>query len=197
MALGPILVTLLDQLRIRTRPQHDRLEHSLDLLGKPLEQPRYRAVLACFLGFLAPWEARLIEVLDREGHPELYAGRRKIGLLEADLADLGLSPSEVASLPRCQDLPRINGLAAALGSLYVIEGSTLGGQVISRHAKCISGQPQSFRYFQSYGAEVGKMWKTFCNDLLAHSSPATDPAIVAAAEETFEALGRWVEDQLR
>ena len=51
---------------------------------------------------------------------------RRAGLLEADLADLGVARPEPVEAPRF-DTP-----AALLGGLYVLEGSRLGGAVLRR-----------------------------------------------------------------
>ncbi len=57
----------------------------------------------------------------------------------------------------------------ALGCLYVLEGATLGGQVISRHlAKLGIGPENGGRFFNGYGARTGEMWKSFQTSATAY-----------------------------
>ena len=83
-------------------------------------------------------------------------------------------------------------MPAALGSMYVFEGATLGGQFITRHLAGRFGLPAAGEYFNSYGDDVGRMWKAFRGVLLEHSSPEADPVIIGAAVDTFERFGRWL-----
>jgi len=66
-----------------------------------------------------------------------YESRRKLPLLSQDLVALGASAEELDRLPRCQGLPACDEPAAAMGYLYVMEGATLGGQMLLRW--CSSG----------------------------------------------------------
>jgi heme oxygenase len=119
--------------------------------------------------------------------------RRKAPLLERDLCSAGDSPDVVAALARCTNLPRIGGLPHALGCLYVLEGATLGGQVVLRH---LTGVPSLegvtwFSFLSSYGAEVGPMWREF-GEFLTVQANGDDEAIVRAACETFTTLALWL-----
>ena len=80
-----------------------------------------------------------------------------------------------------------------LGALYVFEGATLGGQLISRHLEEKLGMRDGvgYRYYRSYGADVGRRWQEFRGLLLKQSMAGSDDAIVAAAVDTFERLRAW------
>ncbi len=87
----------------------------------------------------------------------------------------------------------MQALQQALGCLYVLEGSTLGGQVVTRY---LAGVPSMedvtwFSFFSSYGAEVGPMWQEFGEFLTVHAR-GDDEAIVRAACETFTTLACWL-----
>jgi heme oxygenase len=101
---------------------------------------------------------------------------------------------DAAELPTCLDLPRLETAAEVLGSMYVLEGATLGGRFVARHLECILGLSDGLGYsfFRPYGEELGRMWQAFGEVISAHSSPEADPAIIASAVETFESLGRWL-----
>ena len=93
-----------------------------------------------------------------------FAQRQRAHLLRADLQALGMKDSTVASLPRCQELPKIDDCFDGLGCLYVLEGSTLGGKLIARELERRFGldQQSGAAFFNSYGADVGSMWMEFC-----------------------------------
>jgi heme oxygenase len=85
------------------------------------------------------------------------------------------------------------GLEAALGSLYVMEGSTLGGQVISRILDRSPDLIGRVRYFDPYGPRTGAMWRAFRAGLRGRVAAGADRrSIVAAAVQTFELLEDWL-----
>ena len=80
-----------------------------------------------------------------------------------------------------------------MGSLYVIEGSTLGGQLIRRWLGEAPWQPAGgFAYFNAYGGDVSRMWRSFQERLLSFASIARVDEIVRAANMTFEGLHGWL-----
>ena len=156
------MTTLMADLKAATRPHHERIEKVIAPMRPGLTRPEYRQLLEKFLGFYRPWEARVAELLGGTVLGEFFAPRRKSHLLEADLAALGLTPAEIAALPDCELLPDLFSLPRALGSMYVIEGSTLGGQYITRHLKkSLALTPDECRFYNAYGPETGAMWGQF------------------------------------
>jgi heme oxygenase len=82
----------------------------------------------------------------------------------------------------------------ALGRLYVLEGSTLGGTFIDRHLAGLSslGRGVRVRAFSPYGSETGAMWHAFRRTVRRHVTGGGDAArVVAAGRETFAALAEW------
>ena len=185
---------VLERLKRETREAHDRLEAGLDLLGEPLSRERFLRVLERFWGFHSVWEPAVGRAL----HDDLFlAPRLKLSHLQADLGALGRSPDDIARLPRCFEAAQLAPLplrpGAALGSLYVLEGSTLGGKVISRALKDAPWLPEGgLAYFDPYGSHTGRMWQDFRDYTAARSTPATDAEMIAAAKATFERLHRWL-----
>lgn len=180
-----------ERLRRETADAHARLETGLRLTDPGLSLDRYRAVLEGFYTFLRPWERRVEAAL---GDPDFTRPRRRAHLLADDLAALGAAPGRVAALPDCPLLPPVDDPARALGSLYVLEGSTLGGQVVSRHLESILGltDGRGYSFFRGHGAETGAMWRRFGERLAAFSAPGRDDGVVEGARSTFEALERWL-----
>jgi heme oxygenase len=181
---------ILDLLRERTRASHERAEESLPLLDPALDPARYREILAGFWGFHAALEPRLMDAARRLGLDA--QARRKLPLLERDLRALGEDP---AALPVADEVPEIDGMAAALGCMYVLEGATLGGRVISRHLATRGIEVDSGgAYFAGYGEETGPRWKEFSAAIGAYAGAHPDDAgrMVRAADETFTLLERWL-----
>jgi heme oxygenase (biliverdin-IX-beta and delta-forming) len=181
---------LLQQLKQKTFSQHERLEQYLQLLRPTVTLQDYRALLEGFYGFYLPWEGRAASLLHRE-LPGFFEGRRKTPLLERDLHVL---QSNLSAIPRCPSLPKTDSLLALLGSLYVLEGATLGGQILTRHfAQQLNLSPErGCSFFYSYGPAVGHQWRTFCDLLASHSSPDNNQLIVRSAVETFSCFGHWL-----
>jgi heme oxygenase (biliverdin-IX-beta and delta-forming) len=186
-------VTLLERLRVETRPAHDRIEQAIDLAGRMGSLAGYRATLERFYGFHVVWEAAA-EPLIADG--EFFQPRKKTDLLLRDLRALGASDAAIASLPVCDGLMPLSSPAAAFGSMYVIEGSTLGGAIISKHVERALGvHPEAgSAYFHSYGPATGRMWTKFRARLLSLSSATMDDAIVASAQRTFAVMQTWLSE---
>lgn len=182
---------LLKRLKAETRPAHDRIERDVGLADIIGSRSLYRTFLARFYGFHAAWEAEAEAII---ADPSLFDRRRKLPLLVKDLRALGASQEEIESLPLCRALPPMPTRAAALGAMYVVEGSTLGGAFIAHHAERALGlrADTGCAYFHSYGRDVGRMWKEFGAKLLEISAPDTDELIVASANRTFACMHAWL-----
>jgi heme oxygenase len=183
-------MSLLARLRDRTRTHHDAVERELGLLDRPWTAYQYRALLRRFLGYYDPLEGRIEAAADWPHLGFDWPRRRKVPLVLRDLWSAGDTPEVVAGLPRCLDLPGVGGLPQALGCLYVLEGATLGGRVITRHLSAVPGLV-GFSFFSSYGDEVGPMWRAFGEFLTARAG-GDDEAVVVAACETFTTLRQWL-----
>lgn len=179
---------LLDRLKQETRRHHERIEQ---LNGLPTTLPDYLAQLEGFYGFIAPWEEQVATILSPED--PVRNGREKTGWLKADLLHFGTDSTTLARLPRCTALPPAKTRTEILGAAYVLEGATLGGQFISRHLEQTLGFSggQGYRFFRSYGPEVGPRWQAFRAELARASSPEADGIIVTSAQGAFDALHAW------
>lgn len=186
---------ILQHLREATRPQHEAIEARVDVLRPDLSLTDYRWLLERFYGFYAPLEVELLRSIqwERLGFP--FRERCKAYRLEADLRHLGATPTEIAGLARATRLPDVASLPAALGCLYVIEGATLGGQLIARHVMPRFGltPDAGAAFFTSYGAEVGPRWRALGEFLRAQLTRDADAQRAAgAACDTFGQLDQWL-----
>lgn len=182
------------RLRSETRLEHEAVEETLGLADPGVTRDLYCLRLKQFYGFYCPIEERLAQVDGWEGRGVDLDARRKTSLLRADLAALGAEPTE--RIPLCPRLPPLDDAAAGFGCLYVLEGATLGGQIISRHIKSTLGiTPESGgSFFRGYGERTGEMWQSFRTALAAFPVDVdADRRILASAVATFRELRRWCE----
>lgn len=182
--------SLLVRIRRETRDLHQKVESTLNFPGPNLTVDRYREILAGFYGFYAPWENMLqpwIEKLNSYG-ADLHL---KCPGLARDLEYFSVDP---ATVPVCTSVPTIESQAEAIGSLYVREGASLGGQIISRHLESVLGlsEGNGYRFFSSSGRDVGRDWKRFQTILLQCSSPVSDSVVISSARATFESICCWL-----
>jgi heme oxygenase len=185
------MADVLQLLRSGTATEHEGLERTLDLMDPDLQRRRLVGVLERLHGFWAAAEAGLDEWADQlpaDAAAADWPRRRRAALLAAvqrarDAAGTADPP------PR----PSLRGTDAALGRMYVLEGSTLGGTFIDRH---LAGLPQladvRLRAFSPYGTDTGAMWHAFRRVTRERVDDGGDAAaVVASARETFAVLADW------
>lgn len=182
---------LLERLRSETAAQHQELEATVDIKRRLADRESYRQLLARFYGFYAPLELRL----SRSSAADIVTRGRleKARWLAEDLVQLGVP--DASQLPQCVSLPAVDTWPRALGTMYVLEGSTLGGRHIS--ALLNAGTPGELpqRFFNSYGSEVGGMWRSFCAVLDDVTLPGEQDAAAENARATFESMRHWLRNQ--
>jgi heme oxygenase (biliverdin-IX-beta and delta-forming) len=178
-------------LREETQAQHEATEAVMPLGGAALTRARYGQILQCYSRFVSAWEdwaeahvpARLAALVEE---------RRRSPLLLRDLEVFGLRAepgqrSDVPSLDAAlgKDSPEYE--AAFLGSMYVMEGSTLGGQYIARQVEDVLGLTpgEGDAYFRGYGEETGAMWNAF-RQVLSEIPEEHSRIVIASAKATFE-----------
>jgi heme oxygenase len=187
MEQGRILRVLKDA----TAERHEAVERRVDIEGRLGSTSDYADLLARFYGFYAPLESALARAGDYDSLGIDFDERRKTGRLARDLAALGRDP---AAVPLCPDPPTVESVAQALGTMYVLEGATLGGRVITRMVESRLGltPERGCAFFSSYGDRVGAMWNAFRAALTNFATPQTESEVVAAATRTFDALDGWL-----
>lgn len=182
----------LTRVREATKSAHETLEARVDLMGRLRNRADYVRLLSADLGFYAPLEAALADV-DWSAIGLDFDSRRKVPLLEADLSALGLDPAARAGLPRCAKLPRLGSLPRGLGALYVVEGATLGGQLIARHVAATLGDAVPLHFYRGYGADNGARWRDFQLALEAGcQTPQDRDDAAGTALALFQALDLWL-----
>lgn len=178
-------------LRAATGDLHARLDDELLVSGPDPGPDDYLRHAAAMLGWMQPVEAELA----RAAWPaELLIEQRlgKSAQLEADLRCGGHDAEQIAAVPRCDALPPLDTEPRRYGALYVIEGSTLGGQVLWRR---LTGRlhPWPLAALVGYGRDTGPLWRIFVSNL-EQAGSAVDFAEAAAesAAMAFRTLLDWL-----
>ena len=175
------------QLRTATTSAHTALERDLDWMARVATMDGYRGLLARLHGFHRAWEPAIGAAL---ADGAFFDARRRVTALTRDLDYLGFSSEHIDALPRACPIV-LGGPAAAMGALYVLEGSTLGGRVIGRHISATHGLTgDGLAYYSGHGARTGAMWLAFRTRLDTFDGQAAE--VVAAANGTFDAMRAWL-----
>jgi heme oxygenase len=185
-------MNIFQSLKEKTKSYHDTIErnpYAAALFRQKFDNAALLPYLIKFWGFHLPIEERLGAFPDWQAYNFDFTKRRKLSLLQKDLLNLGLSQEQIENIPLCQDLPELKSFAQALGAMYVLEGSTLGGRfILQQMQKTIQ---RGCAYFDSYGEKTPSMWKEFCNLLDSYSANQEDE-ILSAAIQTYEKLNAWM-----
>ncbi|MBC3777159.1 biliverdin-producing heme oxygenase [Pseudomonas sp. SWRI99] len=185
---------VLQDLRAGTAELHIALEKRLPFFSDTLDINAFRRLMQAYYGFYQPLEQAL---LDSGVIPDDFdlTPRLKAATLYADLQTLGAAST---TLPMCRELPLISASAASLGVLYVLEGATLGGQILRREiaARLNLDADNGAAFLDIYGAATGRRWRDFIEYLGSRPLDAAErAAVVAAAQTTFSCFERWLESQ--
>ena len=190
-----VYTDFIKKLRVQTATYHTELEEaglSSKLMDTELTIETYKKILIAFYGFIIPAEKHYYTNLQHT-FPRL-ANYKRGGLLEQDLLFLGLSKNDINNLPQFMGSPFIK-TSDIIGCLYVLEGSKLGGQMISKHVKHKLKfiDEEGSKFFSAHGAETGYYWKEFI-DILSRFAVDTiqEEAIIDGAQQTFENFGKWL-----
>ena len=172
-------MTLLEQLRQDTRPQHEQIEdllYSHSLRNATLTEAEYLHLLRTHWAFHSSLETAI------DQHPVFFADynaemRRKTPWLKADLARQGITPEP---LPNAfSGWQRLE----LLGATYVGEGSMLGGKVVMHHLQkspALHSVLEQARFYRGYGASALDNWKAFGQFLTAQAGENGETVIEAA-----------------
>jgi heme oxygenase (biliverdin-IX-beta and delta-forming) len=188
--------TLRFRLRDSTRDVHRRLDLALESQGLMAKFDGYQSILRRFLGLYRPLEQHLAGISWGDSPIEARA-RMKSHWLKRDLQYLGMTVDDIERLPDCRSTPQPASVAEGLGVLYVLEGATLGGQVISRqlYSRLGIGPDNGGRFFAAYGEKTGVMWRDFVSVLDQYGGDDIAAATIEQiAGTTFRCFENWLSD---
>ena len=177
-------------LRDATSSAHNRLhEHSFfrPLTSGQADESSYRRILTGLYGFHAPLEEELVAAAARLGLEATMENRRRVPQLVHDLEDLGLSTDRIRGLLRLR-WPEIDSFGIFFGTLYVREGSSLGGRSLARG---LTTSVRARRFLSGCDGD-GDLWKDLLEALEAEGRAGRLDEMVRGALETFEAMESWL-----
>jgi heme oxygenase (biliverdin-IX-beta and delta-forming) len=179
----------LERLRRETLPAHHAVEQSVPWMDDKLDVDTYVSCLVKLNGIIAAWEEWSWSNAPEWIRPMLSA-RRRGPLLMRDLMWFGADGSGEAR----PALPEGTGAAGLLGAMYVMEGSTLGGQLIARHVERVLGLTagRGNAYFRGHNEKTGQLWTEFCDALRTRVPDNETDTVIAAAKAMFGAFGAWM-----
>jgi heme oxygenase len=181
---------LSEELKQKTEKIHTAAEKiMIGWLKKIRSGEDYVEFLNWLYGYYSPLEERIKLQLGGGLLPDLDKRLRADHLLN-DMEETGLP---LPAPQHCPHLPLIDTYGKALGALYVLEGSTLGGRIIAGLMARQLGSEKSLSYFASYGNETAGMWQSFKDFLDNIADPGVGKDACAAANETFLTFKNWIE----
>jgi heme oxygenase len=184
---------LTHQLREETKRAHADLEkHLLTHIRRVDTTTGYVQLLAMLYGYYQAVEERLQPFLAAAQFPD-HERRLKAAHIIDDMQQFD---NRVAMPRLCSHVPEINSYAKAIGALYVIEGSTLGGKIIAGMiAKQLNTAEEKggFSFFNCYGNDTHVMWNSFKQVVDQSFAIQQQEEIITAANETFITFKRWID----
>lgn len=179
-----------ERLKIETKENHDYTEeigYSKEIMSRTLNIEQYKELIAKQYVIHKYLEEQISQVQEINALTNINLSERsKLPLLENDLKILSVNDADKYNVDT--DF-KISNLNQALGAMYVIEGSTLGGSIIIKTLKRNDNLEsiESFNYYGCYGEEVRNKWMEFQSILIDNAKTTDDEnEIVEAAKKTFD-----------
>jgi heme oxygenase len=193
--LGPRVAEKRDWLlllRSATRKDHRLTEDAFNLGEMVASETCYKARLGSIYRIYLALEPSLegSQIWQETGLD--FSNRQKLPLLIKDLIELDEIPADAML-----GAPNLTSCPKALGCLYVLEGSTLGAQIIRKRVMADLGPDVPTRFFTGYGSATGRMWKGFGAALNRYCDEQGGmEEIIQAAISTFRFYRRgWLSPQ--
>jgi heme oxygenase len=182
-------------LKTNTSIAHQSLEKQIITYLKAMNAvSEYRLLLQAYYGFIEPVEGAIRQHIDTAEVKNIDT-RMRAGVLQDDLASLGLD--DLKAIPRAPMTSFVHDAPSALGALYVLEGSTLGGTFIVQMIRRKFPLENALRYFAGYGENNAAMWAAFTQLLNQGQSTVFQDAAVLAANNTFNQFEKWLQQELQ
>lgn len=180
----------LQKLRTVTAQSHTALEElpiSKSIIKPDVSNQEYINYLTLMYNVIKDTEENIYPIIEHIF--EDLGERKKSQHLENDIKVLG------AKLPESNTPLTNTGFNAtpgfAVGIMYVIEGSTLGGRVIYKNINNNLGHTEESgaSYFAGYGNTTGSHWKKFLEKFTAYTiNNNCEAEVMAGADYAFNAI---------
>lgn len=186
-------------LRTETAQNHKTLESLMfvnEIMNNSLSIDQYKKLLTINYIIHQRLENELANMLDSAIAEQLeMKDRLKLNALTKDLDYWNINCLTLPELAFELFVPEKN-IAEVLGALYVLEGATLGGNVIKRHILAnpnFKNHENGLNYYGVYGEELGTKWKNFVSVLNGRVEEADFQRCINSANKTFNNLIRLSE----
>lgn len=179
-----------EALRAATRETHQRLHRHPGLSAAArgaIGLGDYRQLLMRLYGFHLAFEDTHASAMQKLG----FIASSRAELIALDLAALGIKRFDVSRLPRCAALRQPSSEACALGALYVVEGSALGGALIAEALAPVVGEAR--RFFLG-GPSRPAVWPSLLARVETLAPGVQCASATDAAVETFRIFEEWMLD---
>lgn len=185
-------VSFLDKLRLSTSPLHKQLESvplSKVIVSPEITAQKYAEYLLVMESIVRDVETKVYPVISN--FISDIDQRKKLNLIQDDLKALGFSVlNETTAFDADFEIP------FALGIVYVLEGSTLGGRVILKNIEKQLGfnADNGAKYFSGYKENTGSLWKSFLSEMIQYEQQySCGDAIIEGANFAFGAIYKHFE----
>lgn len=178
----------LHTLKTQTAGAHKRLENlpvSSCILSPEMKIEDYAHYLKLMYDVHYDVEENIFPLLS-DNIPDLTE-RKKKHLIEEDLTFLNYKQPVVSPVFNTENIT----IPFALGILYVVEGSSLGGRFILKNIETIKGldEGKGVSYFTGYGNKTGSHWKNFLNVLTEYQEENNcEDEIIKGAIYAFDCI---------
>jgi len=164
-----------------TKTAHLSLEKSVIQKMKAIRSNEdYADFLKHFYAYFNKVEQAIAPYITTELLPD-HAERRNSSFLKQDIEALGF---DVNKLPEAT-APKITNVLQALGALYVLEGSIMGGSIIIKMLEK-GGITKGISFFSGYGEATGMMWGKFIAVMNEQAKTSEEQAVaIETADQTF------------
>lgn len=147
-------------LKRNTASYHEVIEKMNPFDSELISIPGYTQFLVKNYKVFDPLEKILENDYDWSSIGIDFQDYKRRDLLKKDIENLGIDPE---SLMQMKPIPVFASIAQALGALYVLEGSSLGGRIILNKIQSIYGDKlsNSLEFLKGNGERTGVLWKDF------------------------------------
>lgn len=185
----------LNNLRSKTSDSHKKLEAlpiSKSIVDPEITVEKYALYLSLMYDVVQNLEENIFPKITNEITDLDF--RKKSQLILEDLKQIGFEKKNTFS--PFKDASQIS-VSFAMGMMYVVEGSTLGGRFILKNIQESLGfnEENGASYFSGYGNKTGSFWKNYLNFLIDFQAKNNSEAeIIAGADYAFTAIGEHLSE---
>lgn len=185
---------LQEKLKSATSAHHDELENLMfvrEIMNKTLTLDQYKTLLATNYIVHAAIESKLHDALDPGVKDHLsIENRYKVTALEQDLIEMDMHKEDLDAI-NFDFLLKDHSNASSLGAMYVLEGATLGGNVIHKKLRANPAfENLSLNYYNVYAQNLMPNWLSFVQ-VLNSSVPESDFQLAEdSAVDMFQHIAR-------